>query len=89
MSPADQVAPALSVLVPTYNRRDALGRLLASLAGQTLPPSDFEVVVVDDGSTDGTADRLRARRDRARPPPVAPLTARRGGVGNAWYALRG
>ena len=53
--------PAVSVVVPTYNRREALARLLASLARQTLPPRDFEVVVVDDGSTDGTADWLRSR----------------------------
>lgn len=45
-----------SVVVPTYNRRELLRRTLDSLAKQTVAPGSFEVVVVDDGSTDGTAE---------------------------------
>src|SRR5882724_11393662 len=48
----------LSVVVPTYNRRDRLARVLAALERQNTPASQFEVVVVDDGSTDGTSDWL-------------------------------
>jgi glycosyltransferase involved in cell wall biosynthesis len=44
----------LSVIVATFNRKRELQDLLASLATQTLPPVQFEVVVVDDGSSDGT-----------------------------------
>ncbi len=44
------VCPRISVLVPTHGRGDALRRLLDGLAQQTLPPEEFEVVVVDDGS---------------------------------------
>jgi glycosyltransferase involved in cell wall biosynthesis len=51
-------APALSVVVPTYNRRAGIERLLRTLAEQTLPADRFEVVVVDDGSTDDTAQAL-------------------------------
>jgi glycosyltransferase involved in cell wall biosynthesis len=50
-----QGAPALSVVVPTYNRRDGILRLLQALAEQTYPADQFEVVVVNDGSTDDTA----------------------------------
>jgi glycosyltransferase involved in cell wall biosynthesis len=39
----------ISVVVPTYGRRLALGRCLASLAAQRFPRREFEVVVVDDG----------------------------------------
>jgi GT2 family glycosyltransferase len=54
----------VSVVVPTYQRRDGLVRLLDALAAQTHPADDLEVIVVDDGSTDGTDHTLRA----ARPP---------------------
>jgi glycosyltransferase involved in cell wall biosynthesis len=60
--PANEIpatAPALSVVVPTYNRRDGLERLLRGLAVQTYPADQFEVVVVNDGSTDGTSALLR------------------------------
>jgi GT2 family glycosyltransferase len=53
--------PAVSVVVPTYERRASLGRLLDALAGQPRP-EDFEVMVVDDGSTDDTRTWLRALR---------------------------
>jgi glycosyltransferase involved in cell wall biosynthesis len=42
--------PRLTVVIPTRNRPKALHSLLQSIAGQSLPPADFEVVVVDDGS---------------------------------------
>lgn len=48
----------MSVVVPTFNRRDRLERVLQALADQDLDES-YEVVVVSDGSTDGT-DRLLA-----------------------------
>jgi glycosyltransferase involved in cell wall biosynthesis len=47
--------PTLSVIIPTYNRKDLLRETLDSLAEQTYPSDHFEVIVVDDGSTDGTA----------------------------------
>lgn len=54
--------PAVSVVVPVYNRRDVVARAVGSLLSQ-----DFgrpcEVVVVDDGSTDGSGD-VAARLDR-------------------------
>ena len=43
-----------SVVIPTYNRRESLQQTLLSLQSQSLPPDDFEVIIVDDGSTDGT-----------------------------------
>jgi glycosyltransferase involved in cell wall biosynthesis len=47
----------ISVVVPTYNRRELLKRALLSVLSQTSPPT--EVTVIDDGSTDGTAMMLR------------------------------
>ena len=42
----------ISVVIPTYNRRDLLKRALVSVFAQSLPPT--EIIVIDDGSTDGT-----------------------------------
>ena len=44
----------LSLLIPTYNRAEALRKLFESIATESLAESDLEVVVVDDGSTDET-----------------------------------
>ena len=47
--------PDLSVLIPTYGRTATIARLLARLCDQSLDPSRFEVVVVDDGSPEPIA----------------------------------
>lgn len=52
--------PAFSVVIPTYNRLDVLPEVLTALEAQSEAPS-FEVIVVDDGSTDGTAEALSQR----------------------------
>jgi glycosyltransferase involved in cell wall biosynthesis len=46
----------VSVIIPTYNRKDSVLDTLDSLSRQTLPPDCYEVIVVDDGSTDKTAE---------------------------------
>jgi glycosyltransferase involved in cell wall biosynthesis len=48
----------LSVLIPTYNRLEILQKTLKTLEAQTLPHRDFEVVIINDGSTDDTRDWL-------------------------------
>jgi glycosyltransferase involved in cell wall biosynthesis len=49
----------LSILMPVYNERERVERAIAEVL-ETELPSDFEVIVVDDGSTDGTREILRA-----------------------------
>lgn len=51
----------ISVVIPTYNRCDRLARALDALEDQTLDSDRFEVIVVSDGSTDGTDGMLAAR----------------------------
>jgi GT2 family glycosyltransferase/peptidoglycan/xylan/chitin deacetylase (PgdA/CDA1 family) len=50
----------ISVVIPTYNRREALGDCISTLLKQDLPADHYEIVVVVDGSTDGTATMLRS-----------------------------
>ncbi|HEX7490074.1 MAG TPA: glycosyltransferase family 2 protein [Candidatus Limnocylindrales bacterium] len=51
-------APAVSVIVPAHNRAETIAAAIESIRSQTF--EDFEIVVVDDGSSDGTADIARA-----------------------------
>jgi len=53
--------PTISVVIPTFNRQPILARALAALARQDLAPERFEVLVVDDGSSDDTWGWLQGR----------------------------
>src|SRR5260370_7077806 len=76
------MTPEVSVIIPTHNRRAMLREALSSVAAQR--GSSFEVLVVDDGSTDGTWQDLsghdlsahfadiRAVRTERRGPAAAP-----------------
>ncbi len=55
-------APAVSVIIPTYNRAELLPRALDSVVGQTF--TDWGIVLVDDGSTDETSRVVRDYADR-------------------------
>ena len=52
----------VSILIPTYNRANLVPRAIESVLAQTY--KDFEIIVVDDGSTDHTAQVLEAYKDR-------------------------
>lgn len=52
--------PKISVIITTRNRAEVLPSVLQSLTRQTLSADRFEVIVVDNGSTDGTSDLLKS-----------------------------
>lgn len=60
-APAATVAPPVSVVIPAYNRAATIGAAIASVLRQTF--TDFELVVVDDGSTDDTLAAARSVAD--------------------------
>jgi GT2 family glycosyltransferase len=87
----EPVPPAVSVVIATRNRAGMLGRLLDALASQTAAPDAFEVVVVDDASSDETADVLARHahgplslRAMRHPKPLGPASGRDDG----WRAAR-
>lgn len=60
--PRASIHPLISVIVPTWNAADFLPATLETIFSQTWPA--VEIIVVDDGSTDGTADFLAGYGDR-------------------------
>jgi GT2 family glycosyltransferase len=70
--------PSISVIIPTHNKASVLNETLRGLEQQNLPHGTFEVIVVDDGSTDGTREWLeaqaRARADGTGSRRAYPLT---------------
>jgi len=53
--------PTVSVIIPTYNRAHLVGRAIRSVLNQTY--QDFEIIVVDDGSTDNTEEVVKGFND--------------------------
>lgn len=53
--------PYFSIVVPTYNRADLIGKTIGSILQQEF--NDFEVLVIDDGSRDNTEDRIKEFSD--------------------------
>jgi glycosyltransferase involved in cell wall biosynthesis len=88
-----QQEPKVSVLMPVYNAASCIGDALQSILRQTL--KEFEVIIVDDGSTDNTAEAIRDFNDpRIRvlrlPRNVGPINAANIGLGeiNSPYIIR-
>ena len=85
-------SPQVSVLIPCWNAAGSIGRALDSVLGTTDPT--IECIVVDDASTDGTADLVQSLADRdprivlvrARRTPGPPLRAT---SGSRWCAASG
>ncbi|MGW7541305.1 bifunctional polysaccharide deacetylase/glycosyltransferase family 2 protein [Streptomyces sp. NPDC054770] len=86
------VTRPVSVIVPAYNEKECIANTLESLAQSTHP---IEVIVVDDGSTDGTSEIARAAADKLGMPNVRVIrqenagkpAALNNGVRNASYDI--
>lgn len=78
--------PDISIIIPTYNRRDILKRALLALHDQSADASVYEVVVIDDGSTDGTKEMIQSLELKY--PVRYEYQARRGPAGARNAAIR-
>ena len=52
-------SPLIAIIVPTYNHEKFIGRCLRSLINQNIARDKYEIIVVDDGSTDKTQSALK------------------------------
>lgn len=59
---SQRLMPIFSIIVPTYNRADRIARTINSVLCQTFP--DFELLIIDDGSTDNTREVVATYSDR-------------------------
>ena len=77
--------PDYSVIIPAYQAAEEIGRCVQALNCQSIPRERYEIIVVDDGSTDGTADIARAAgADRVvLIPHAGPAVARNAGLETA------
>ena len=64
MSDIDVKMPKISIVIPAFNAASFLGQTIASVSAQSF--DDFEIIVVDDGSTDATAEIARTADSRVR-----------------------
>ena len=85
------MAYEISVVIPTYNREEILKRCLIALFKQTYPKLGYEIVVVDDGSTDGTEELVKSLLNNSpctlryfKQENKGPASARNVGIKNAY-----
>lgn len=86
MASGDAAQPLVSVIVPVYNGAGTIGACLRALAAQDYPADRYEVIVVDNNSTDGTAGVIRqcsAARYVRETSAQSSYAARNRGIGEA------
>ena len=63
-APSAGIQPIVTVIVAARNEEKSIGQCLQSLVQQTYPVNKYEIIIVDDGSTDTTASIVRSFSER-------------------------
>lgn len=92
-STSASAAPRMSIVIGTLNRADAIGRSIQSVLEQDFPKDRYEIIVVDNGCTDGTEQLVREMSATAsnlryvKEPKLGLSNARNKGIAEARYEL--
>jgi glucosyl-dolichyl phosphate glucuronosyltransferase len=84
--PAPQNQPMISLIIPTYNRAGVLKRALDSALNIEYSPADYEIIVVDNGSTDATAAVVKDVQESSPQRRLTYIREERVGLHNARHA---
>jgi cellulose synthase/poly-beta-1,6-N-acetylglucosamine synthase-like glycosyltransferase len=71
----DDALPTVAIIVPAHNEAELIDRCLTSVRAQDYPHDKLEVIVVDDGSTDGTAEIAETHAKEVATPTLDMLEA--------------
>lgn len=77
------ILPKYSVIIPTYNRAKTLALTLNSVCNQTLSPEKYEILIVDDGSTDNTELLVKSFKLKVEKPEIRYFKIEHGGPAKA------
>ena len=77
----DDLLPTVAVIVPAHNEAAVIDRCLKSIKCQDYPHDKLEVIVIDDGSTDGTAELADSHANNTHPDTGTIIRGQRIAVG--------
>ncbi len=79
------IDPLVSIIIPTYNLKEYVQQAIDSVLAQT--HTDYEIIVVDDGSSNGTGEALAARLGRAGRRRIEERFSMERSIGNLWRII--
>src|SRR3989344_4413383 len=77
------ITPQYSIVIPTYNRARFLLKTLDSVCNQTIPPEKYEILVINDGSTDDTEETISSFKLKVKNPEIRYFKIENGGPAKA------
>ena len=79
------IDPLVSIIIPTYNLKEYVQQAIDSVLAQT--HTDYEIIVVDDGSSNGTGEALAAQMGQAGRRRIEERFSMERSIGNLWRII--